>query len=183
MIKVDNPLAFRYLLQEDLFLLPADKVAKPSPVAQNTNAVPNAAIEPDETPLPLQTPEVKFNYLGSNNKRFLILVNYHTEEHIAAHHLTALTNILKRMELAIEDVAILNTHKQASVTMDKLVKELEPQKLLVLGKAALPTELAVLELNKPAAHGSIKTLYSFSFDEMMDSNDMKKAFWDQMKTL
>jgi hypothetical protein len=26
-------------------------------------------------------------------------------------------------------------------------------------------------------------LYSFSFDEMMSSNDNKKAFWEQMKTL
>ncbi|RFZ81779.1 hypothetical protein DYU05_18330 [Mucilaginibacter terrenus] len=181
-MKVDNPLALRYLLQDDLYLLPADKVAKPAPVAQQPVPDVQKSEEPEESPLPLQTPVVKFNYLGSNNKRFVILVNYHNEEHIAAQHLTALTNILKRLEHEIDDVAILNTHKQA-VTMENLVSNLEPKKLLVLGKAAMPVELAMLQLNKPATHNNIKTLYSFSFDEMMDSNDMKKAFWDQMKML
>jgi hypothetical protein len=27
------------------------------------------------------------------------------------------------------------------------------------------------------------TLFTFSFDEMMNSNDNKKAFWEQMKQL
>jgi hypothetical protein len=31
--------------------------------------------------------------------------------------------------------------------------------------------------------GSCMVLYSFSFDGMMSSNENKKAFWDQMKTL
>jgi DNA polymerase III psi subunit len=40
-----------------------------------------------------------------------------------------------------------------------------------------------LPLNQPVQGKKTHVLYSFSFDEMMSSNDNKKAFWEQMKTL
>jgi hypothetical protein len=63
----------------------------------------------------------------------LILVNYPNEEFIAAAHLAALENILKRKELALDDVAIYNVNKYAPVTIAKLKDIFKPEKLLILG--------------------------------------------------
>jgi hypothetical protein len=191
-MKVDNPNAFRFIMQDELYLLPEDKVAKPitaaaeEPVPMPAEvaiiAAPAVVAEP-ESSQPIKTAEPVFNYLGSNNKRFLILVNYPDDEFIASAHLAALENILKRKELVLNDVAIFNTNKYAPVTMAKLKEAFKPEKLLVLGKGALPADLGNLTLNKPVLAGGKGMLYSFSFGEMMDSNEMKKVFWDQMKTL
>nr|WP_294948934.1 hypothetical protein [uncultured Mucilaginibacter sp.] len=191
-MKVDNPNAFRFIMQDELYLLPVDKVAKPIPAAAEEPvampaevaviAAPAVVAEPEPSQ-PIKTAEPVFNYLGSNNKRFLILVNYPDDEFIASAHLAALENILKRKELVLNDVAIFNTIKYAPVTMAKLKEAFKPEKLLVLGKGALPADLGNLTLNKPVLAGGKGMLYSFSFGEMMDSNEMKKVFWEQMKTL
>jgi hypothetical protein len=46
---------------------------------------------------------------------------------------------------------------------------------------ALPAGIAVPGLNSPRQLAKASVLYSFSFNEMMDSPDNKKAFWEQMK--
>jgi DNA polymerase III psi subunit len=59
----------------------------------------------------------------------------------------------------------------------------KPKKLLMLGKSSLPEDIELLTLNKPQQLNNCHTLFSFSFDEMMDNNENKKAFWEQMKQL
>ena len=178
-MKVDNPQAFRFIMQDEIYLLQQDKGIKNIPSAENTPVnKPLAVTEPI-----VETPQITFNYLGDNNKRFVVLVNYATEEFIAAAHLTALENILKRKELAIADVAIFNTHTYPGINIKQITEYFNPEKLLVLGAKALPAGIGKLTLNEPTPVGIYTALYSFSFDEMMDSNDNKKAFWEQMKKL
>jgi len=167
-MKIDNPQAFRFILQDEIYLLDNDKIAKHIPVA--------------EEPI-VKTPDLNFNYLGRNNKNFLVLVNYAAEETISEAHLTALENILKRKDLSIDDVAILNTHAYLPLSVASLSQYFKYRKLLIMGKNALPADMEPVTLNQPKKKGDTAVLYSFSFDEMMDSNENKKAFWDQMKTL
>jgi len=206
-MKVDNPNAFRFLLQDEIYLLNEDKiapavkaaeqptepilqtpeqpVAQPAPIAaaETVASLPvSPAIAAPATPV-VKTPGAGFNYLGNNNKNFVILVNYAGDEHMPAAHLTAMENILKRKEYALSDVAIFNINKYAPVTMAKLAETFQPVKLLIMGTDALPQGIGNLPLNKPVQGKKTNVLYSFSFDEMMSSNDNKKAFWDQMKTL
>ncbi|MEO7211936.1 hypothetical protein [Mucilaginibacter sp.] len=195
-MKVDNPNAFRFIMPDELYLLPEDKVAKPISVAAEsvitTTAPVATTIEPvitsqviavTETLQPIKTPDTVFNYLGSNNKSFVILVSYAADEHMPAAHLAALENILKRKELALDDVAILNVHQYQPLAMARLAGELKPSRLVIMGKDALPQGIGNLPLNSPVQGKKTNVLYSFSFDEMMSSNDNKKAFWEQMKTI
>lgn len=210
-MKVDNPQAFRFIMQDEIYLLPGDKVAKPAalPVAEEqplAEAIPvNAeqplappapviAEQPVEQPTPVvatpqiatpvvETPKAGFNYLGSNNKNFLILVNYTNQEHIADEHLAALQNILKRKELSLDDVAILNINKYAPVKLADLAAYFSPTRLVIMGGNSLPQGIGNLPLNQPLQGKKTHVLYSFSFDEMMSSNDNKKIFWEHMKTL
>lgn len=177
-MKVDNPNAFRFIMQDEIYLLDNDKVVKQTPPV---NTTPADAPVIDQSPV--QTPVINFNYLGQNSKRFLILVNYANEEFIAEAHLTALQNILKRKELEIADVAIFNTNSYPGIGIKELNEYFTPEKLLLLGENSLPGGLEKPVMNQSITTGSYPILYSFSFEEMMASNDNKKAFWDQMKTL
>jgi DNA polymerase III psi subunit len=199
-MKVDDPRAFRFIMQDEIYLLEKDKGLKATPSNQSLPVIDEQPVD-EQTPASAEQPAVKqkeltqtsepivqtlepaFNYLGKNNKNFLVLVNYANEEHIAAAHLTALLNILKRKELSLDDVAILNIHKYAPVKLTAIAKVFEPAKLIIMGRDSLPEGIGHLTLNQPLQGKKTHVLYSFSFDEMMSSNDNKKAFWEQMKTL
>jgi hypothetical protein len=199
-MKVENPNAYQFFMQDEIYLLEKDKGIKSSPevpdaifttlpetkppVAETpVLAEPNTANAPAAPEPVLETPKASFNYLGNNNKNFLILVNYPTDEFIAPHHLTALENILKRKEMAISDVAIVNTNHTPGVTFEQLNTYFKSAKLLILGEQALPAGIGKVTLNHPFTLNNCTALYSYSFGEMMDINDHKKAFWEQMKKL
>lgn len=191
-MKVENPVALRFILEDELYLLSMDKtlyekkaitepvIDEPAPEIQ----APQVVAPVIEVPQPeVKTQPLTFNYLGKNLKNFLILVNYPELEFIADAHLTALQNILKRKQFELHDVAIVNMAKHSEATLDSLTSFFKPARLLLLGQAAIPQGLAQLSLNSPKVVSGFQALYSFSFGEMMDSVDHKKAFWEQMKTL
>lgn len=166
-MKVENPVAYRFILQDELYLLDKDKPLY-------TQAEPQPVIE---------TPPVNFNYLGGHKKNFLVIVHYPELEFIQDKHLTALQSILSRLELSLDDVAILNRANHNDASFENLTDFFNPRKLLVLGENALPAGIGALVLNKPAVLNNCHTLFSFSFDEMMENNENKKAFWEQLKQL
>jgi len=174
MMKIENPAAFSFIMQDDIYLLNKEK-----------DTFSNIAPAPDapEPVLVKETPRISFNYLGKHKKLFLILTHYPGTDFIAANHLTALENTLKRLEFSLDDTAILNTAHHPEATMEQLSDFFKPQLLLVLGQKALPSGAQKLELNKRLELNNCRTLFTFSFDEMMDSNENKKAFWEQMKQL
>ena len=170
-MRIEDPAALRFIIDEDLYLLDKDKTS-------TTISAPGIS-----APGPIETPLPGFKYLGLNKKNFLIVVHYTTHEFIDDAHLTALQNILKRKELYLDDVAILNLANYAGFTFEHVTAYFTPERLLLMGEKALPKNTNTLLLNQPQTLGSSQALYSFSFDEMMSSNDNKKVFWDQMKTL
>jgi len=207
-VKVENPVALRFILQDDLYLLNADKsfyekreilppviqeISEPeirtqvdTPVIQEPQPeikTPVIDIVPQEAKPEVKTPEPAFNYLGKNLKNFLILVHYPDQEFIADAHLAALQNILKRKEFSLDDVVIFNMAKYSTTTIAQLAAFFKPVKLLLLGQASTPQGMTGLTLNMPKTSGNRTALYSFSFDEMMDSVDNKKIFWELMKAL
>ncbi|MDN5285346.1 MAG: hypothetical protein JWR38_1620 [Mucilaginibacter sp.] len=190
-VKVENPVALRFILEDELYLLGTDKAlyekrAISQPIIEETSLEikTQAAAPIIEEPKPeMETQPVNFNYLGQNLKSFLILVHYPELEFIADAHLTALQNILKRKEFDINDVAILNMATYNAIKLEELTNFFKPTRLLVLGQPALPQEIAPLVLNIPKSLNGYTALYSFGFNEMMDSTDNKKAFWEQMKSL
>ncbi|NNU34742.1 hypothetical protein HK413_12995 [Mucilaginibacter sp. S1162] len=204
-MRSENPAALRFILEDDIYLLQSDKAAInqtpvtpveisapaviPSAPAAATATLPETAATAAAT-LPntpevtvTGTPAVQFNYMGSNKKRFLIITHYPTENFIAADHLAALQNILKRLAYEIDDVAILNLAKAAITTVTDIVAYFKPEKLLILGEAAVPAGMGVPPVNQYKKMKNGVFLRSFSFDEMMSSTDNKKVFWEQMKNL
>ncbi len=166
-MKIENPATYHFIMQDDLFLLKDDR-----------------ALYIDPAPRPvIETPTISFNYLGGNKKNFLVITHYHNLDFIAENHLTALQSILKRMELDMADVAIFNKATYPDTIFGDLLDFFEPAKLLLLGASALPAGIEKPELNKPVTINNCNALFTFSFDEMMDNTENKKAFWEQLKLL
>lgn len=193
-MKIENPAALRFIIQDDVYLLQTDKKhagekSAPEPAVEtasvNLNLLQTDKNHTGENPVaePVVEPvALNLNYLGKHKKNFLVVVHYPEHEFIANDHLTALENILKRKDYSIDDVAVFNIAKN-KVDFDELTAHFNPQKLLLLGKNAIPEKMAAPVLNQSMALANCIALYSFSFDEMMSNVEYKKIFWDQMKNL
>ncbi len=173
---IENPVALHFIMQDDLFFLDEDRKAY-----ANTEIVVSEPVKEAMLAEPvLEVKAVEFTFMGKKGS-MLILVHYPALEFIHDAHLTALENILKRKDIAIGDVAILNMAKHTDAGIEDLINYFGAKKILLLGKQALPAGILPLELNAPKQLADSMALYSFSFDEMMDSPENKKAFWEQMK--
>jgi len=196
-----NPEALRYILQEDLYLLQSEedqylqneedavpelRVTAEEPVQApvNTPAPPPQPIAATPKLQPVaETPKVVYKYLGQNKKGFLILVNYPGAENIVEPHLKALESTLVRKGSALDDTVVLNLAKYPTASYTDLLTEFKPEKILLLGEAAIPAGLNGAALNQIVSVGGKPVLYSYGFDEMMGNKDKTRAFWEQMKNL
>jgi len=197
-VNIDNPAALHFIMQDDIFLLKSEKELYGKVAVAEAVAVPVAA--PTETPAtapvaakapepaspsvqqPVKhTPAIK--YKGNNKNGYVILVHYPAVEWMHDAHLTALENTLKRKGIEPADVAIINMATHSEVAYGEFTAQLKPKKLLLMGREALPVGIAPVELNNLHRLPDCTMLYTFSFGEMMDSNENKKIFWEQMKVL
>src|ERR1700744_6485906 len=108
-MKVENPLAFSFILQDDIYLLNADKAQYSTPVAltqENILAEPEVAYEP-APPEPVKEP-LSLNYLGGNKKNFLVIAHYPGYDFMHDKHLAALESTLARLGFSMDDVGIIN---------------------------------------------------------------------------
>lgn len=167
-MKIENPAAFSFILQDEIYLLDQDKI-KPG-----RNLVPTPIIE---------TEKDHFKYLGGYRKKLLLIVYYPAMEFMAPDHLEALGKVLTRLNFGVDDIAILNIANQPNAMFSDIMDFFKPQKLLLLGEKALPGGIESLTLNAPKQFNNCGTLLSFSFDEMMDNQEYKKAFWEEIKKL
>lgn len=178
-MKVEDNNALRFILQDEIYLLNDDKIKYS---ATTVSAPVTETIPALSTPV-IETPRPTFNYLGSNKKNFLILVNYVDHEFIKDDHLTALESVLGRLGHSREDIAILNLAKHDWADHGIVLEHFSPKTMVILGQKALPNGIPNLKFNQVKKNGAISVLHTFSFDEMMTNVDNKKAFWEQMKNL
>ena len=189
-----QPAHLRYILQEEIYLLPADKVhySEPQQVVETTPEpvvlpqVPAAATHVTQVPVE-EAPVAKtlvepVKYMGGNQKSLLVLANYSDAAFMTDAHLTALQNTLTRIGYSQNDIAIVNLAGYADITWARLSDELKPKKVVLLGKESLPAGMEILSLNEVKDLQGITALYTTSFAEMMGNKEKITAFWNQIKT-
>lgn len=211
-MNIDNPAALHFIMQDDIFLLkseaglfeklaaaeavavpvaaPDGKVAETvAASAAKTDAPEPVGVRETNTPAPIspslqhaakQAPAIK--YRGNNKNGYVILVHYPATEWMHDAHLTALESTLKRKGIEPADTALVNT-ANGNFTYDEFITQLKPQKILLMGKESLPAGIPAIQFNQLQQLANCTALYTFSFGEMMDSNENKKIFWEQMKML
>jgi hypothetical protein len=167
-VKIENPIALRYILSDDVYLLNNDK-------HQFIGIAPGENIN--------ESPTLNLNYLGGNKKNFLVLVHYGDAKFMDDQHLNALENTLKRLNFELDDVAIFNISGNKEIGFEAMADFFKPQKLLILGKNAVPKGYETLSFNNITTVTNCRALRTFSFSQMMDNTENKKTFWEQMKQL
>lgn len=157
--------ALQLLFNEELYLISAPAVIEDAPLA--------AVSAPTETP--------EFNYLGENNRFFLLLVNEPGEQHLEKSNLDVLQKILQAKGLELKDVAILNLSHHPEIGIETLKSYFSCSKLCLFDIAPAQLGLPELPSNEPGLFGELKVLATFSLKELQQTQHKKVAFWNAMK--
>ncbi|MFM6954166.1 MAG: hypothetical protein ACKOWL_04205 [Sphingobacteriaceae bacterium] len=124
---------------------------------------------------------VEFDYLGGNNRFFLLLVNSPNEKYLEKEQLDLLLKILQAKGLQQEDVAILNSAKQENLNFQDLHAFFACAKICLFGIAPATVGLPNTASNEPFIHEGVRVLATFSLAELAQTQHKKVAFWNVMK--
>lgn len=161
-------------LYSSSLVLPDNTRVKPPVV------IPVAATEIDQpTAKPIQ-------FLGKNNRRFVILVNYPSQLHLPDDAFDFLSNVLKACQLNAADVAIVNQWSQPA-DLQQIQLELNPGILVCFGKNALPGGLEPLNQLEPGNQGALKCLLAPELETLMQNTEavrpLKRQLWEGLKQM
>lgn len=172
-MKVENAQALRFLMQDDLFILPEDAAV----LDQNAPVI--TAVEAGTPP-----PPIAFRHYGGNKTNFLILTHDAGVEFMPDAALAALLNTLKRKEQSLteEDIALVNLANYPEATRADLLQYFSPKKILFLGINPARLGWNACSLNSVSEQEGRQLLVGYSFNDMMGNKEKTLAFWTPMKT-
>lgn len=157
-----DPKVLALLFTEELYQISSD---------QQLNAQPAAAIPASSS----------FDYLGENNRFFLLLVDEPGQQHLDPVHLEALSKILQAKGLEPKDVAILNLYHYPDTNFAQLRSFFSCSKVCLFGIAPDRLQLPALPSNEPGVVEEVKILATFALQELLQTQHKKVAFWNAMK--
>ena len=125
--------------------------------------------------------EVSFNYLGDNNRYFLIIVDDKTHTDLNPSHKEMLMKIMGAKKLELRDLAVLNLAKYPDSNFNQLKDFFSCTRIALFGIDPRTIGLPAMGANKPEKHLDVNVLATFGLGEMNSSTDKKKEFWNVMK--
>ncbi len=170
----DDPNALRLLMTEDIYKLKESEIPV-SPIVQ----VPAEEIKPAPKPLS-QSPD--FSYQGENNRYFLILFENNSRKELSNEHKEMLLKIMSAKKLELRDLAIVNLALYPDASFSQLKDFFSCSRVTLFGINPARIGLPSIPANMPEKHMDVKILPTFSLDEMSNSTDKKREFWNVMKT-
>ena len=176
-----NANALRFLMNEDLYdlgdVIQPDKldITHENPLTKLEE--PNSVTEALEEQLPITS----FNYLGENNRYFLILVDDKTHRELNTPHKEMLMKIMAAKKLELRDLAILNVAQYPELKFEQLKDFFSCNKIILFGIDPQKIGLPPLGANRPGKHLEVKVLATFGLEEMISNTDNKREFWNVMK--
>jgi hypothetical protein len=185
------------LLTEDIYILnkkavpQADKpleseniqVSEKTEQTEKPLSTPSTNIEPTQKSPAIVEPKktLEFNYIGENNKYFLILIDDASAKEISSVHKEMLLKIMAAKGLELRDLAVLNLHLFPDTKIQELKEFFSCNKLVLFGINPQRIALPSISSNKVESHQSIKLFSTYSMDEMINDVNKKKEFWAIMK--
>jgi len=186
---VTDAAAFPYLFSEELYLIKGEErvvertliAAAPQTEDMQQVKAEEQSLSTDAPAIPAAAEELIFDYLGENNRYFLILVDEKQQQYMNAQDLESLLKIMQAKNLELRDLAILNLAKHPGLDLPALKKFFSCTRLTLFGVA--PSSIGITELssNTPTSIDGIKVLATYSFAEMNADMNKKKEFWSVMK--
>ena len=187
LLKTTDPLVLRLLFSDELYLVdePSTENVILGKAEQAVEKVEHAAEKVEQPAEKVEQPPetLVFDYLGENNKYFLLLVNQPGRAILNAKDLESLISILHAKKMEVRDVAILNLAKYPGVSFHLLKSYFVNTRLVLFGIDPQSLQLPAIESNKITVHEGVKVLCTYSFHEMSENPSTKRVFWNEMKLL
>lgn len=158
-LTTDNPFALQYLMNETLFRNKAGIVV---------NTVHNE----------LEAQPLKF--WGANEKNILFLLYHSKPDYFTEGAKDAFLKILSALKLSIEDVAVFNNGGTEELPFETIRTFFNPKICIFMGWKA---EEGNAPLNEIVEQNGIMMLSTYNFEEMLEDDEKKRAFWKSMKAL
>ena len=128
----------------------------------------------------------KIQFLGKNNHRFVILVNYPDQLHLPDESFNFLSTVLKACQLNAADVAIVNLAPQ-NITTEQLLVQLSPNIILDFTASQAMAGLPAANLLEPLKTVQYQYLQCPSLETLIQGGDsvkpQKKQLWEGLKQM
>lgn len=176
-----NVNALRFLMNEDLYMV---KDPLQPEIQEEIAPVPIVmeALPPAETGISEDKSSVtSFNYLGENNRYFLVLVDDKTHKELNTPHKEMLMKIMAAKKLELRDLAILNLAQYPGANFEQLKDFFSCNRIILFGMNPRDIGLPAMGANEPVKHQDVKLLATFGLEEMSTNTDKKREFWNVMK--
>lgn len=166
------------LFTEDIYVIPEKAVIEQARVPNPPDPV-KVTVEISNEPAHQQKQD--FEYLGDNNKYFLVLIDDKIHTRINPAHQEMLLKIMNAKKLELRDLAILNISRYPAAKFSELKSFFSCSKILLFGVTPSQIGLPSVNLNKVGTAGTVKVLVTHSLEEMRNSPEKKREFWNIMK--
>ncbi len=175
-----NVNALRFLMNDDLYDL-GDVIQSHKLAVVPEEKIINPLTEPGYEVKKVELQAVSFNYLGENNRYFLIIVDDKTHADLNTPHREMLMKIMAAKKLELRDLAIVNLAKYPDSNFGQLKNFFSCSKIILFGIDPQTIGLPGTGANQPGKHLDIKVLATFGLEEMSSNTDKKREFWNVMK--
>ncbi|MGB4398708.1 MAG: hypothetical protein WBJ10_05020 [Daejeonella sp.] len=191
--------ALRFLMNEDLYNLgdavQVEKVLVVSELVAVEKESATIAVEKESEPVVVEKnvqgsvseiaeeglKEASFDYIGENNRYFLIIVDDNTHKNLNTPHKEMLMKIMAAKKLELRDIAILNLAQYPDSTFGQLKDFFSISKAALFGINPQRLGLPPMGANQPEKQLDVKVLATFGLEEMSANTDKKREFWNVMK--
>jgi hypothetical protein len=172
-----NPASLKMLFTEDIYL-----IQEREQIITQQKA-PIEAVTGDQHII--KAPDVEqtfsFDYVGDNNKYFLVLHDDQIHTRMNPVHQEMLLKVMAAKNLELRDLAIVNLSRYPNIKFDSLKNFFSCTRLALFGIQPSVLGINTLKLNKEQTVGSVKILATYSLEDMRNSADKKREFWNVMK--
>lgn len=166
-IHTSDPIALRALMTEALFAV---------------HDVERLEIEVSEPMAPTEQNKEAFVFDGSKDKGILFILRYEEYPYFSPDAQDAFVKILEATKIKKEEVALVNLAHPDNPNDFKMIMEyFSPTKIILLGVEPKSLKLPDIAHNS-YMRGRVAVVFNtFSFEEMFDNVDKKRAFWGEFK--
>lgn len=179
-----NQAALKMLFTEDIYWIPESgslATAQPDVITEVKMESPVKPVEVSKDPEVKISAPTDFEYLGENNKYFLVLIDDKIHTRINPVHQEMLLKVMSAKKLELRDLAILNVSRYPGLKFNDLKSFFSCSRILLFGVSPAEIGIPPVKANSIASAGTVKVLATFGLEEMRNDADKKREFWNVMK--
>jgi len=191
---IADPQTLHLFFTDDVYLVPEPETRVQARDAEAVpgGEVPDAAAETTGAPAGLRVPEAgevvvekvrEFKYLGNNKRNVLILVNSQSEQVSNEKGRELLRKIVKSVNLAAADFALLNYAGYPETDFSELAAFFNPQVVFSFGVGCRQLGLPDHALYTLVTEGKVKLIFSAGLELLDEDTQAKKILWGALKQL